>query len=371
MEYIDIRYSEIGLKGQNIRFFENKLIENIEKTLLKHNIDAKVKKNYKHLTLETKQIKDTKEVLKKIFGIRYFKICKKIDKDETKLKKELIDFFQIFGKDKTFRINVKRIDKTYPKDSQSLALELGQYICNKCNVSPNLDNPEFIYLVEIEKDYFSISSERIEGLGGLPVGVTGNIISLLSGGIDSPVATWLMMKRGCTPILYTVNCSKDDSFAIIDELKEKLDDYSPEPLELIKESTDDFNKIVLKLAENKSEAYNCLAFKYYLLQRAELLAKEKNAGGIVTGDNLAQVASQTLENLKAQRSDLKIPVYSPLIGLDKEEIIDLSKKIGLYSTSIKKKEDYFFLPKHPVIHAKESDFKHIVDIINNKNNNRE
>jgi len=363
MDIIDIHYSEIGIKGNNRNFFEGILIENIRKALKKAKVNYEIRKEYKHIILETKQIDLATSTLKNVFGIRYFRLAKQIDRDYKKMEKEVLAFFKTFGAKKTFKIVVNRVDKKYERKSMDIALDLGRKVCETCDVESDLENPDFVYNIDIQRNCFVLGYERIEGLGGLPVGSTGKVVCLVSGGIDSPVATWMMMKRGCIPILYTVNCTKDKSFDIVYETKEILEKYSPDKIKLFAETVDDFNKIVLRIAEERQEPYNCLAFKYFLLHRAQKLANEEGALGLVTGDNLAQVASQTLENLDAQRQGIIMPVYSPLIGMDKEEIIDLSKKAGFFETSIKKKEDYFFLPKNPIIHSKEKDFKRIRAII--------
>lgn len=365
MDIINVHYNEIGIKGNNFTYFENMLIDNINKMLKRANINnVKIIKKHKHLLLETDKINETKEILKNVFGVRYFRIGERIPRDINLLKEKTLEFFKSFGTKKTFKIIVNRVDKSYKLSSMEIAQELGKTVCDNCDVQSDLENPEFIFHIDLLDDSFIVCYDRIEGLGGLPVGATGKVICLISGGIDSPVAVLLMMKRGCTPILYSVNCKSDKDFNIVKDLKDKLEKYSPESIELITENSDDFNKIVIKIAERNREPYNCLAFKYFLLQRAELLATEKGALGLVTGDNLGQVASQTLENLNAQRTDLHLPVYSPLIGFDKEDIIAISKKFDFYETSIKKKEDYFFLPRKPITKAKTKEFQKITNIVN-------
>jgi len=366
MKQIDIRFGELCLKGNNIGFFESTLIKNIKNAMKQNRINGKLIRKHKHLLLETKEVDACINILQRIFGIRYFRIGNKIERDEKILRTHVLDHFKDFDKTKTFKVHVNRADKKYKKTSVELAKELGLFVEKELNLQGNILNPNHTLIIDILEDGFFIAENRFEGLGGLPIGTTGKVLCLISGGIDSPVSAWMMMKRGCTVVLYTVSCVEDKEIKIIVELKSILEKYCPQPIKLIHETYSDFSKKIIKLAENKMESYNCLYFKYYLLKRAEEIAKQEHALGLVTGDNLAQVASQTLQNLNAQRLDTKMPVYSPLIGFDKEEIIDLSKKIGLFDISIRKKEDYFFLPKNPIIHTNINKFKEVLNLLDSK-----
>ena len=357
----DVRYNEIALKGGNRLFFENKLIENIRLMLAREDMTAKVTRERGYILLDVD--KDISHILKKTFGIKYFRTISKTERNIPALKEACLKYFEGFDRNRSFKVTARRMDKRYEMNSTEVAKEIGLFIERKTGIFGDIINPDYVLEITVAKNTFLISDNKHKGLGGLPVGVTGKVLCLISGGIDSPVAVWMVMKRGCTPILYTVACVKDKDVAIVNELKEKLEEYSPLKIKLINETIEDFNKIVLKLAEKKQEAFNCLVFKHYLLHRAEDLASKEKCLGLVTGDNLAQVASQTLENLNAQRMDLKLPVYSPLIGMDKDDIIEMSEKIGLFKISIRHQEDYFFLPRNPITRTKIEEFKRVLDFI--------
>jgi len=359
MDY-EIHYGEIGLKGKNRYLFENKLIQNIKKMLIREKIDSQISKKYGYIELKANE--KATEILEKVFGIRYFYFGLKIKRDYNLLKKEILKFFKTFDKNKTFKINVNRNDKSYEKTSVEIGKELGLFVSKELNIEGEIINPDFLLNVNVFKDYFYIAFKRVEGLGGLPVGITGKSISLMSTGIDSPVAIYLMMKRGVTPIIYHALCeqeNKNEKEKVFEKIIFVLQTYCPTKIQIIKRKLDLKPKFTILQKINETK-YNCLYFKYKIIHDAEEIAKNFDALCITTGDNLAQVASQTLENLNAQRYGLKIQVYSPLITYDKEEIIKVARKINTYNLSIQTKEDYPFLPKHPVLNTKIDDFLEII-----------
>ncbi len=325
-----IRYSEIFLKSEFVRRkWEKKLIENIKRI-----VNVKVKKNRGRIYLISDEIIDEK--LKKVFGIVSFSRvihCKLNELDE-----RVVEFCrEKIGNAKTFAVRVKRVG-THNFTSLQKASELGSLILkNFPNLKVDLKNPEFELHVEIRDNDCYIFSEIVKGAGGIPIGVEGKVVSLFSAGIDSPVATYMMMKRGCEVLPIFFNLGKFYEGKAIERVKSVervLKEYYPD-FEVHVVNHEDFIEKALKvLKEEKKLSYMCLICKRRMYKVAEDYAKEYGALGIVTGESLGQVASQTLDNLYVLSKACSIPIYRPLIGMDKVEIERIAREIGTYEHSI-------------------------------------
>lgn len=367
--YIIIHYSEIGTKIKNRDFFEKRLKDNIKKALGK-----KIKKiyiRYGRIVCELKEnIEENKikKILKKIPGIQNFIFGYKVSLEIDEIKKKIYEIL-LNKKFETFKIETKRSNKNFEKTSQQINEIVGAYIAKKLKKKVKLENPDVIVYIEIcEKEAF-VGYKKYRGIGGLPVSSSGKVVCSLSGGIDSPVASFLMMKRGCEVIfVHILNLTQTDSVAlkkIEDILKHltKIQLYSK--LYIVP-----FEKIQKQIIMSVPAKFRMIIYRRFMMKILNEIAKKEKAKGIVTGDSVGQVASQTLENLNCIYDASRFPVFTPLIGMNKEEIIKIAKRIGTYNYSIQPYPDCcsFMIAKHPVTKEKLKEIKNIEKKIKNANN---
>jgi len=341
-----IHFGELSLKGKNRNVFIDQLISNIERKT-----DGKITKYRDRLFLDG----GNPELLCYVYGISWYSKAIKIKKDLN----EIINYVLLLVEKnlvgtKTFGVHVKRADKSFKPDSQELSSELGKLIKDRFNLSVNLKKPDLNISVEVAEDVF-IHLNKIKGLGGMPVGNGGRILSLLSGGIDSPVASCQMIKRGAdVDFLHFHALSSNEKVLdskIIDLAKIIANFQGNSVLYIV--SYNEFQKEIFKHKIKKG--YELVLFRRFIIKFAEFLAEKESYQAICTGDSLSQVASQTIENIASVMCNLSIPVFQPLISMDKLEIIELSKKIGSYKTSIKKyKECCSLMSKNPKTRTKKS-----------------
>ncbi|MCS7126345.1 MAG: tRNA 4-thiouridine(8) synthase ThiI [Aigarchaeota archaeon] len=356
---IVIHYGEITLKRGKRPIYEKMLKKNLEKAL-----GRKLRRLRGRLILNLKngEYRELCNKIGKTFGVVWYSPAIHVKKDLKIVEEKIVEALREEDV-KSFKVIVKRSDKTYPLTSIEIAEEIGREVSSKLNVKVDLKNPEKIVYVEVTENSFYILFNKIRGFGGLPVGSSGKVLSLFSGGIDSPVATWMMMKRGCSVDLLHIHPFLRHEEVLetkIEKIARLLSSYSL-GLTLYLAS---FRPFFLRSFEIPSKMI-LVTFRAYILKIADKLAKKKGYLGIVTGDNLGQAASQTLENLYAVDNFSQTPVYRPLIGMDKQEIIDLAKKIGTYDLSI---EDYrdccSIIARHPETRARAEDLKELWDKLN-------
>ncbi len=322
---IIVRYGEISLKKGKRRIFERKLAENIKNALRKNGIDCKIK------ILRGRIIVDAPEHAKNIIsnqpGVVSVSPATEMNYDEIKeyLKKKLQGL-----NPKSFKVDTQRVDKTFPLKSMEINEEIGAFVVKNFGWRVNLTNPEFIIGIEIILGKAYVFFEKIRGPGGLPVGIEGRVIALISGGIDSPVAAYLMMKRGVEVIALHFH-QNEKGQKIVEKMIKSLSKYSPNDIKLIVESHYEILKpYVLGLNRLNRREWTCVFCKVAMLRRAKEIAIKEGALGIITGDSLGQVASQTLHHLYIETKSVDFPIYRPLIGFDKNETISIAKKIGTY-----------------------------------------
>lgn len=297
-------------------------------------------------------------VLKAVFGIRYFSFIEEVKRDEGEIVKKvgkMIEHVKAQGH-KTVRFDTKRSDKKFPLNSPELNAKFGE-VANKLGLKVDYRNALETIFVEITAEKCFVYSEKVRGHGGLPVGTSGKVLCLLSGGIDSPVAAWLMMKRGCKVDFIHVHNMKSSSDVEKSKMKEILGVLNKyqfnSKLFLVPYTTYEFSTMG-KVAKR----YDLILFKHYLLKLAESVALRRKYKAIVTGDNLAQVASQTLDNLKAAGYSVSLPIFRPLLTYDKEEIVDLANRAGTFKPSIKPYKDCCsILAKSPELNTNLEIFK--------------
>jgi len=253
-----------------------------------------------------------------------------------------------------FRLKGRRSDKRFPLTSPEINLEVGGYLKNELNLEVNLDNPEITVHVEVTTDEVYIYTDKRNGIGGLPVGSSGKGVVLFSGGIDSPVAAYTMMKRGMEVVLvHLYNSTINRDFSKIRDLAKQLSKYQGRT-QLIMIDLEEFQRHAIAMVPDR---YRMIIYKRQMIRSAGLVAEEVKAHALVTGDSLGQVASQTLENIRAIYDVSTLPLLSPLIGFDKEEIIQLARKIGTYEISIEEYCDIcqYLIAKHPETRGKKSE----------------
>ncbi|TKJ17550.1 tRNA 4-thiouridine(8) synthase ThiI [Candidatus Woesearchaeota archaeon B3_Woes] len=346
---IVIHYDEIGLKGKNRGHFERLLINNIKKKTGKLVKSIKREVGQITLTIDGENYSKLKDILSKIPGIAYFSFAKKASLDFKKLKKEVIDFLKetTFS---TFKVDTHRHDKQYKLNSMKINELLGEAIINAYNKKVKLTNPDLILKIEISHKTTYISYESIEGVGGLPTNPNQKVVALLSGGFDSPVASYLMMKRGCQVILVHFQNKNQATSAVenkIIELSKQLSKFQTKTLLYIIP----FEKLQKEIIKKTKAETRMVIYRRFMLRIASKIAEANKAKFLVVGDSLSQVASQTIENLNATYHASNKNIFSPLIGLNKREIIDIAKKIETYNISAQPYPDCctYFLPKHPIL----------------------
>lgn len=327
-EVIFIRFGEIFLKGKNRPFFIQKLKGNII-TATK----GKITERHSYFLLEGGKV----ENLTYVPGIRWWGRSYVVKKDLEEIKK-VCERILSLEKPKTFRLQVKRADKKFPFNSMEIARLIGEHLVLKLNLSVNLSSPEKTLYIYIGKKESVIVFDRIEGLGGLPVSASGNGLLLFSGGIDSPVAGFLMQKRGMSLDLIHFHVFKNASYlkeTKILELAKILARYQ-RSIRLFAVPYYPFQMRVLELEKSGLEL---ILFRRFMLKLSEKIAFKQGYKILITGDSLGQVASQTLHNLFVANFGLQALVLRPLIGLDKENIINLARRINTFEPSLKSYKD--------------------------------
>ena len=341
---------EIGTKGKNRLFFERKLAENIKKK-----IKGEIIRSFGSFLIDTD--KKFKEKLKKIPGIAWIAEVEEIDKDLNKIKENVWNYVKK-QKIKRFNLEVKRRDKSIEKNSQEIREELIKFLKKK---GLKFSKSRKIFL-ELSKDWWVIYRKKEKGIGGLPTSTSGKVLSLISGGIDSCIASFLAMKKGLE-VLYVHfhNYPSNDYFLIEDKILKiikKLNDYQiTSKIYIIP-----FGEIQKEIIKKVDSKHRYLIYKFLMLKIAEEIAKQNNCKALITGDSLGQVASQTLENITSLISFINLPIFMPLLTYTKDEIIEIAKKIGTYKLSIIPYSDCcsFMISKHPCTKIKKEEMEKLI-----------
>jgi len=336
-----IHYSEIGLKGLNRDFFEEKLLENICAALKRVGVVARVEREHGRITCEFGEEDKGKceETLKKIFGVKYFAFA-----EDTVLSEKgildgaeiLLNGFKKSGVKKVASV-AKRSDKNFHLDSNELNRKIGA-LAVKLGFGIDLDNPDARIFTEITPKRAYLYTEKIQGLAGLPVGSSAKTLCLFSGGIDSAVAAFLMMKRGSHVDFlhfHALRTGKEVLSSKITKLVGNLNTYQFSST-LYNAS---YHSYQLGVSGKVDERVELVLFRNFMLRIAQEIALRDGYSAIITGDSLGQVASQTGENLLAANFGVEIPVFRPLISFDKDEIIEIARKIGTFDLSVEKYKD--------------------------------
>ena len=351
-----IKYGEIGTKGKNRYLFEDALCRQIRRSLKKVDGTFTVTKEQGRIYVDTEGEFDYEgavEALKKVFGILW--ICPMLQIEDNgfdDLACKVNEYLKnVYGNEKkTFKVDARRARKNYPKNSMEINMDLGEKILDAYPEQFTVDvhKPDFYLNVEI-RNKINIYSERIPGPGGMPVGTNGKATLLLSGGIDSPVAGYMIAKRGViidAVYFHAPPYTSDRAKQKVVDLAKLVADYSgPINLHVV-----NFTDIQLYIYEQCPHDELAIIMRRYMMKIAEYFALKEDSLGLITGESIGQVASQTMQSLAVTNEVCTLPVLRPLVGMDKQEIINISEKIGTYETSILPFEDCctIFVAKHPV-----------------------
>ena len=352
-----IKYTEIGIKGKNRYLFEDALVRQIKLALKKCEGSFVLSKTPGRIFLDAETDFDYDEVIERltsVFGV--WGVCPVVRLEmcePEELYKAAVDYFdKVYpDKKKTFKVFTRRSNKGYPLDSMELNVEIGAKILEafeKDGLSVDVHEPEITLTVEI-RDKIYIYSEIIPGPGGMPIGTNGKAMLLLSGGIDSPVAGWMIAKRGVkieAVYFHAPPYTSERAKQKVIDLAKKVSKYTgPIYLHIV-----NFTDIQLYIYENCPHDELTIIMRRYMMRIAELIAKESECQCLITGESIGQVASQTTQSLAVTNEVCTLPVFRPLIAFDKEDIVTISKKIDTYETSILPFEDCctIFVAKHPV-----------------------
>ncbi|HDO9771129.1 TPA: tRNA 4-thiouridine(8) synthase ThiI [Clostridioides difficile] len=349
-----VKYGEIGVKGKNRYIFENRLIRNI-RNMLKPIGRFNVYKEYGriYVDLEDYDYEEVIEEVRKVFGI--VGVCPGVraKKDYDTLKEIALKMLEekIEAGYKTFKVESRRGDKSFGLTSQEMSMDIGGYLLSKVGDRINVDvrNPEVKIKCEYREFHTMVYSDTIPGYGGLPLGTNGGAMSLLSGGIDSPVATWMVAKRGMeveAVHFHSYPFTSERSQEKVKDLAKILAKYCGR-VRLHKVNILEIQKAI---GENCNEEEATILSRRFMMRIAQRLSEKRHCDALITGESIGQVASQTIQGLTCTNAVVDLPVFRPLIAMDKSDIVDIAKKIGTFETSILPEEDCcsVFSPRKPV-----------------------
>lgn len=346
-----IKYGELTTKKANRNLFINILYQNIREML--KNYDVKIIKNRVRMFIyvnDDNYFDDVLTILQKIFGIHSIVVCYQVNTNIDNIKNSVLEIAKDLSFN-TFKVETKRSDKNFPIKSMEFNNIIGGLLLkNIDDIKVDVHNPDYTLKIEIRNDYTYIYSKEIEGAGGYPVGVAGKGILMLSGGIDSPVAGYMAMKRGIKiECLYFESPPHTSEMAKnkVKKLVEKLSEYQPN----IKFHIINFTNIQENIYKNINPEYMITIMRRMMYRISEKVIDKRGCLVLINGESVGQVASQTLTSMRVINNVTNYPVIRPVACLDKLEIIEISKHIGTYDISILPYEDCctIFLPKHPVI----------------------
>ncbi len=353
--HLMIHYGELSLKCGNRKWFEEKLIKGLRASLRGYNI-ASVEKLQGRVDVTLVGLYDM-EALKykvsRVFGVAAYAVAVCAGVSLESIEKTVLA--GLAGRQiDTYAVRARRVDKKLPYSSFDANIAIGAAIAKKFpGAKVNLDDPQTTVHIDILKDRSYTYIDKFVGAGGLPTGTAGRVACMISGGIDSPVAAWRMMRRGCVvDFIHFHSAPFTDAASIekVEEIVEKLNEWQCGAGKIVKVP---LGNIQRKIVTATHEKYRVILYRRFMMRLAERIAEGLHAEALVTGEALGQVASQTLSNMNTVASAIKMAPLRPLVGMDKQEIVDLAIKIGTYDVSIIPHQDccQFLEPRHPVTHT--------------------
>lgn len=360
IDAIGLGYGELVLKGKNRGTFERNIKKRLKNKLNNLSFETTLSNDMskEFILLPKGNAKEVLEVIKNVFGINSLFLTEKVEKDIDKIKEKVLEVAnEVYDNGaKNFKVEVNRADKTFPINSIDFAKELGGHILvNSKFTDVKMKDPDLLIYVDIRKDVY-VYTEKRKAYGGLPLGSAGHGLSLISGGIDSPVASFLMAKRGMKMSYVTFHSFPFTSQKALDKIEELV-----HILTQYNGASAFFKMNILKMQDAIKKYtnvdYTTILTRRCMMKLAQRLANENEYKALVTGESLGQVASQTLCGLTCTNASVDLPVFRPLIGQDKIEIMEKASEIGTYEKSIEPYEDScsMFAPKHPVTNPKIED----------------
>ena len=357
-EILLIKNGELALKGLNRRTFEEALMTNL-RYRLRHAGDFILRKAQSTIYIEPKNdyadLEEACDAVSRVFGIAAFSRARVTVKDLTAIRQATVEYLgDRLATAKTFKVEAKRADKSFPYTSPEISREVGGYVLSHYHhLKVDVHNPDLLIMVEIRDFGAYIHSQQLPGAGGMPVGTGGKAAIMISGGIDSPVAAYMMAKRGIqlTGIHFASPpyTSERAEQKVID-LMTKVGRYAGHmTLHIVP-----FTRIQEEIQKNCPEEYFTLIMRRFMMRLAQWVARDADCGALITGESLGQVASQTIPAMAVVDCLAHMPVFRPLIGMDKEEIVAISRKIDTFELSIQPYEDCctVFTPRHPCTRPK-------------------
>lgn len=347
------KLGELTLKGSNLKLFERLLVSNVKTYLLSVNAKVTLHAGRLYIEGEDSAAEAVEYTLRHLIGITGWAKAEVVEKDIEAIQKKVYELALIAKENgaKTFKINAKRSDKGFVLDSYGIMREAGNLVYSEKLLDVDVHNPDVTFTVEV-RDKCYVYSDSEKGCRGLPVGSSGKGLLLLSGGLDSPVAGYRMMRRGMTVdcvYFHSYPYTSQEAQEKVERLAEIISGYGLRThINIIP-----FTEVQMQIKKKAPENFSTLMLRMCMMKVASMLAKRIGADCLITGESLGQVASQTNENMAVTESMAELPLYRPLIGLDKEEIIETAKQIDTYETSILPYEDccVLFSPKHPILRA--------------------
>lgn len=341
-----IAFGELFLKSEGVKaVFRKRLVQNLSFSFEKKGLDCKIHISRERIFIETSEVIKALKIINNTFGIAWLADCLFFPKANLK---EVLSFIkknheEWIKKDETFAIKLRRGEDIPKKDRDKVIADIAKVIKRKVNLS----RPKKEIFIEARKEGWFLYFKKIKGKGGLPVGSGGKVLSLISGGIDSPIAAFLIAKRGGGNVwlhFHSFPLVSQASIKKVKELAKVFLNYQPQ----LKVYFVPFHKAQMEIKTKVLAKYRILLYRKLMLKIAEEIAKEEGYQALVTGESLGQVSSQTLPNIKIVEEGIEIPILRPLIGMDKEEIVNLAQEIKTFEISIKPQEDCctLFTPKH-------------------------
>jgi len=345
--YVVVHYNEIGIKGDNRIFFEKKLISNIKSSL---NLKLEIQRRYGYILIKLNNEIDISEINSKLQllpGIAHFSFATSCESDIQKIKEKSLELLKK-SEFQTFKIDAKRSNKSFSLNSMEINQTVGEYILNNLQKKVDIHNPEKTLYIEVSDKETYIFDNKIKGVGGLPIGSGEKVICSLSGGIDSPVSAYEFMKRGCEVVLVHIF----NNTLVNNNLLKKIKDLAKQLQKIqhkVKLYVVPFAEIQKEIVTNIHPKYRMIIYRRYMLKIINKIANEEKIKLVITGDSVGQVASQTVSNLHSIYEASKLPVLSPLITYNKDDTVDVAKKIGTYKISILQYPDCcsYMIAVHP------------------------
>ena len=348
-----VHYGEVGLKGKNRSFFENRLVRNIRQAL-EGTEYADVRRIHGRLLVTLSTNADIPEIQRRlgaVMGIAHFELCRVTEQNMEAIKDGALEWIQ--GHEfQTLKVETRRANKQFPLTSPEISADVGGHLLKHTGARADMHHPDLVCWIEIVEKSAYIYTDKIRGVGGLPVGASGKVLVMLSGGIDSPVAAWRMMKRGAKAIFvhfhsypYTDKASLEKAAELVGILAKSNHRtqvyYVP------------FAEIQREIVTKTPAPFRVILYRRMMVRIAARIAEREGALALITGESLGQVASQTLANLKVIEDVAGLPILRPLIGDDKEEIVNLAQRIGTFDVSTLPHQDCcsLFVPDHPATNA--------------------